>query len=119
MDWLPGILLGILKELGGFLRKNERQQEARRSSRRLEYDRMMDLTLSANNIYTGTFLPDENRLTDSLVELRARALSQDDPQLEDAIEEQIQAIRNKELKSFVRNKTEQVVRILSDTKRRI
>ena len=71
MHWPKELLNAIL----GWIRNNEKQQEERRSSRRLEYDRMMDLT--------------------------------------------IQAIRNKELKSFVRNKTERVVKILSDTKKRI
>ena len=115
MNWLIGVLKGAV----GLIRNNERRQEERRSAHRKEYDRMMDLVISANNLYTGTFPPDENRLKDAIMELRARALSQNFPQLEDAVEMFIDAIRHKAIKNCVRKKTERVVKILSDTKKRI
>ena len=115
MNWLLAALQGVV----GLIRNDERRQEGRRSARRKEYDRMMDLVISANNLYTGTFSPDDNRLQDTLMELRALAHSQDDPLLEDAVAKFIDAIRHKEIKNGVRKRTERVVGILSDTKKQI
>ncbi len=112
MNWLQGILNSLI-------RNHERRQEERRSDRRTETKRMNDLAISANNLYTGTFSPDENRLKDTLMELRPLAQSQNDPQLGDAVEELIDAIQSKEIKSCVRTKTGRVVKILSDNIKQI